>query len=141
MKKLPLFALVLAATLATAADLPEEVLVQTDMVPAAKFTPWKATEPSKFAGTYEGDVGGDTSGKLQIKITKSGKEEVTYNASGSYHHATAGQEPSVVTFTRGLFNEADEKFATMTAGPVTITFVTLDGAKGVIIGGAFIPKS
>lgn len=145
MKKLPLLALVLAfastVTIATAGDLPEEVLVQTDMVSASEFSPWKPKNPSGFAGTYSGDVSGDTSGNLVIKVTKKGEDdEASYTCSGTYRESTAGLAPAVVTFTNAIFHETDDEFSAATSGPVTVIFVTLDGKKGVVIGGAFIPK-
>lgn len=144
MKKLPLLILAFASALAiaaTAASLPEEVLVQTDMVPAADFTAWKPKSPSGFAGTYSGDVSGDTSGNLVIKVTKKGEdEEATYTCNGTYREATAGLAPAVVTFTNAIFHETDDEFSAATSGPVTVIFVTLEGKKGVVIGGAFIPK-
>lgn len=111
------------------------------MIAAAKFTPWTVADPAEYNGTFAGDVGGDTTGKLEIKIATTGKEQAPYNVSGTYTHATAGTEPSVVTFTHGGFGDPDSKYITMVAGPVSITFVVLDGKKGVIIGGAFIPQS
>lgn len=145
MKTFPCLALFLLIGFGTstlsAADLPGEVLVQTDMVAAAKFTPWKVADPAEYTGTFSGDVGGDTTGKLEIKIATTGKEEAPYNVSGTYTHAVASLDPCVVTFTHGGFGDPDSKFITMVAGPVSISFVILDGKKGVIIGGAFIPKS
>lgn len=141
LKLLSILAVVLASTLATAADFPKEVFVETDVVAAAKFSPWKTEALTAYAGTYAGDIGGDSSGNLVIKVAKRGKEDPTFSISGTYKLATAGQDTAVVTFTQGRMDDGEEKHATLVSGPVSITFVTYQGKPGVVIGGFFIPKS
>jgi hypothetical protein len=144
-KKLLALAMILATGIATAADLPDEVTVESDPIPAAKFAPWKPANPTDYSGTYDGEVG-DVGVTLVIKVTKSNKTKAPYEASGTYRHAPTDFEPAVVTFTHRIFNDADQKFATTTAGPVSLTFATYDDKKGVVIGGLeigafFIPKA
>ncbi len=118
--------------------IPDEVLVGADAIEPTLFTLWTEKDPAKYSGTFAGDVGGDGSGKLTIKVTKGEKDgPVAATASGTYTLTVVTMEPSTVAF-KNATSVAD--FPTVfSPGVFDIVFVKYDGKKGVIVGKTFLP--
>jgi len=139
----PLKTLALVAALATSAlaesPIPAQVLVATDEVSAKAFTLWSATDPAAYAGTYSGDVGGDSTGKLTIKVGKAKKDGSPVTAAGSYRLAAAGMAPTVVTFENAIY--WGDTAGHFTVGAFDLIFVKMGNTPGVIVGKVFIPRA
>jgi hypothetical protein len=132
-------ALATSALAQSQSPIPANVLVATDEVAAKEFTLWSEADPTKYAGSYSGDVGGDSSGKLTFKVGKVKKDEFPILASGTYKLAAAGADPTVVTFENATFWGDPE--GVFTVGAFNIVFVKLGKTPGVIVGNVFIPKA
>lgn len=72
-------------------------MVKTEEVMSKVFTVPEETELTKFDGTYEGDVSGDSTGKLIFKAAKAKNDKVPAYASGSYSLTPVGQVLSSLT--------------------------------------------
>ena len=140
----PIKILALIGTLATTAfaqqsPIPASVLVGTDEVKAKEFTTWTETDVSKYAGTFSGDVGGDSTGKLTFRIAKAKKDESPVLASGTYSVTPAGMAPTVVTFENALYWGDPEGFVSV--GAFNLVFVKFGKTRGVVVGNVFVPKA
>ncbi len=122
---------------APAASLPtwlSEVLVGTEPTSIKEFSPWSEKDAAKYEGTYKGDVGGDSSGSVVIKIKKSKSAELPFFVSGSYTLKPAGGEATTLKFDNVSY-DGDEGFHGF-----ELRFVKLGKVPGVIIGRVFIRK-
>ena len=133
-------AIALASTALQAQDspIPATVMVATDDLAAKDFTVWAEDDISQYAGNYSGDVGGDSSGKLTLKVNKAKKDESPVSASGSYSVAAAGSKPTVVSFQNASY--WGEPRGVISVGPFNLVFVNMGKIKGVIVGNVFLPK-
>ena len=138
MKPIALVIAVLAGGTVALAGQPAPVMVGTEPVAASEFKPWLDDDIAVYSGRYAGDIAGDTSGSLEIELAMSGREYIPDSASGVYREEPAGLKPTLVEFTNARFAGAGE--AVVHAGAFQIRFVTLGSEKGVVIGGAFIPR-
>ena len=119
--------------------IPATVMVATEEVEAKDFTIWAETDLTKYDGTFSGEVGGDSGGKLTFKASKAKKDEFPAYASGSYTLTPAGSTPTVIKF-ENAFSYGDPN-GIVTAGAFDLIFVKYGKTTGVIIGNIFIPKA
>ena len=124
--------------IAAFAEFPKLIIAGTEEVASSKFAIWKESNPTAYTGRYEGDTAGDTIGKLEIKIKKSGEKFIPYTADGTYRQQTAGMNPTIISFSNGSF--MNDNRPVIWAGPIEIYFVIYGGHKGIIIGENFISK-
>jgi hypothetical protein len=134
--------LFIATALATSAfaqtSIPTIVMVGTEEMQAKDFSSWTETDATKYDGTYSGDVGGDSSGKLTFKAGKAKKDESMVYASGSYSLTPAGATPTLVKFENAV--TYGDPVGVFSAGAFNIVFVKFGKKKGAIIGSTFIPR-
>jgi len=128
-----------ASTAFAQSPVPANVLVATDEVAAKEFTVWTEADLTKYEGTYSGDVGGDSTGKLIFKVGKSKKNEFPVFASGTFSLAAAGSTPTVVTFQNANYWGTPE--GVVSVGAFNLVFVKFGKTPGVIVGNVFIRKS
>ena len=119
--------------------LPDEVIVKTEPTASKEFKEWVEEDPTKYGGDYAGDVGGDSSGSLEIKVTK-GKPDAypPFSATGTFSVRAAGAEATTVTFKNAACDPGDGGFVNATA--FRVFFVLLDGKKGVVVNNIFLPR-
>lgn len=135
---------VLALTVAFASSalaqspVPAKVLVATDEVSAKEFTVWSETDLAKYAGTYSGDVGGDSAGKLIFKVGKAKKDEFPVLSSGTFSLTAAGSTPTVVSFQNATY--WGDTPGLVSVGAFNLVFVKYGKTSGVIVGNVFIPR-
>ena len=119
------------------------ILVGTDLIPEDRFEPWQADDPTSYSGIYAGDIGGDSTGRLEVTVD--GKREAM---SGTYELLTPGIKPEVNTpgfYTSRIRFENMYRFDSDHTvedryEALVIRFVRLDGQEGCIVGRAFIPR-
>lgn len=128
-----------SSAIAQQSPIPAEVMVATEPTKAKAFTIWTETDLSKYDGTFSGDVGGDSAGKLTFKVGKAKKDEFPVFASGSYSQTPAGSAATVVKFENVSFYGDPQ--GVFNAGAFNIVFVKLGKTPGVIVGNIFIPKA
>lgn len=119
--------------------LPDEVIVGTEPTASKEFKEWVEEDPAKYGGNYAGDVGGDSSGSLEIKVTK-GKPEAypPFSAAGTFMVQAAGAEATTVIFKNASCDPVDGALVNATA--FKVFFVLLNGKKGVVVNNIFLPR-
>ena len=128
--------LLLGTAVLAAPPWPDEVLVGTDPTSGKQFKAWVEADGAKYAGTYKGDIGGDTAGELIVKVTKPKSGESPLLLSGTFTQTTAGGTP--MTFKFDNLPHSGEDGPSLNA--FGLSFVKLDKTPGVIIGSVFIPR-
>lgn len=129
----------LASTAPAQSSVPVSVMVGTEEAGAKDFTVWAETDLAKYDGTFSGDVGGDSTGKLTFRAGKSKKDESPAFASGSYSLTPAGATPTVVKFENAV--SYGDPQGVVSAGAFNLIFVKYGKVRGVIVGHVFIPKT
>ncbi len=119
-------------------QLPESIVVGTDVLTPSEFSPWTESDLTKYDGTYAGEVGGDTNGSLTIKIKPATGENDLTVASGTFERTTVSLAPTVVKFTEAYYFTDSE--GTFDVGAFNVSFVKLGETPGVIVGNLFLPK-
>lgn len=121
------------------AQLPAEIIVQTEPTSSDEFKEWVEKDPAAYAGKYAGDVGGDSSGTLDLKMAK-GKPDAypPYAAGGTFEVVPTGTKATTVTFSNAMCDPEDGAFLNTNA--FKIFFVILGDQKGVVVGNIFLPK-
>ena len=121
------------------AQLPAEIIVQTEPTSSDEFKEWVEEDPAAYAGKYSGDVGGDSGGTLDLKIAKGKPDSYPpYTASGTFEVVPAGTEGTTVTFSNAMCDPEDGLFLNTNA--FRVFFVILGDRKGVVVGNIFLPK-
>ncbi len=119
--------------------LPAEIIVQTEPTSSEEFKEWVEKDPTKYGGNYAGDVGGDSSGSLEIKLTKGKADSYPpFVASGTFKVQAVGTEGTSVTFKNASCDPEDG--SSVNAAAFRIFFVILGDQKGVVVGDIFLPK-
>ena len=136
---LALWSLLSCVAIAQQSPIPAEVMVATEPTMAKEFSLWAETDLSKYEGTFSGDVGGDSSGKLIFKLGKAKQGEFPVYASGSYSQTPAGSAATSVKFENAAYY-GDMK-GVFAVGAFNIVFVKHGKIPGVIVGNIFIPKA
>lgn len=132
-------ALYLCGSLHAQTKLPSEIIVKTEPTSAKEFKEWVEKDPAIYGGNYAGEVGGDSSGTLALKIVKAKADSYPpYVASGTFKVQPVGTEGTTVTFNNAVFDPDDG--AVVNASVFRIFFVILGGQKGVVVGDIFLPK-
>lgn len=129
----------IATSPAQQSPVPANVMVGTEEMKRKDFTVWTETDRSKYDGTFAGDAGGDSSGKLTIKTSKAKSDGSPASASGSYTLTAAGSTPTVVKFENAP--DYGDPAGVFSAGAFSLVFVKYGKTPGVIVGNVFIPKS
>jgi len=129
----------LVSTSIAQSPVPAKVMVGTEEMKAKNFTVWAETDLAKYDGTFTGDVGGDSGGKLTFKAAKAKKDEFPAFASGTYSLTPAGSTPTVVKFENAVYYGDPQ--GVFSAGPFKVIFVKYGKTQGVIIGNVFLPKA
>ena len=115
---------------------PAEVLVGTEPTAGKQFKSWVEADGAKYAGTYKGDIGGDTTGELTVKVGKPKSGDSPLLLSGTFTQTTAGGTPATLKFDNLPYHGED--------GPgldaFGLSFVRLGKTPGVIIGSVFLPR-
>jgi len=113
------------------AQLPAEIIVQTEPTSPDEFKEWVGKDPAGYAGKYSGDSGGT----LDLKIAKGKPDSYPpYTASGTFEVMPAGTEGPTVTFSNAMCDPGDRPFLNTNA--FKIFSVILGDRKGVAVGHA-----
>jgi len=128
------------ATIHAQSPLPPTVIVGGGgPVDSKEFTVWIEKDPTKYAGSFFGDVSGDTGGHLTITVTSQKDPALPFVASGTYKQKTAGSTPEqVVNFSNAHYYQDVEGM--FDAGAFRMIFVKYGKHNGVIVNGRFIRK-
>jgi hypothetical protein len=119
--------------------LPSDVIVGTDSISPKEFKQWVDNDPTNYSGNYVGEVGGDSGGELEIKLTK-GKAGTypPFSVSGVFKVQAVQSQAKTVTFGNAACDP--DHGPEVDAAAFKIFFVLLDGKQGVVVGNIFLPK-